>query len=789
MNKHNIKLFLILLLISLALITNSYAIEESINNGENITFENEIFSLSASDDGEIIFLKSLNTNRNKIALRLNEKFIDEDIVFKYLKKELITDVDPSNNITANTKEVKDEYSFLISITKLTPKIQITKSISVNNLSINDHISISITIKNIGDVDISGTYSEKIPSIYLLDENLKYQINDEEIEKYSKKYVNEIKWDGTIKIDESITLIQELQLIKIEDESDNIDLNKGKFSYSYLGKDFINISSPVNPTYYYPLIFKIEFDKDTVKIGKLHNVTITLNNEKEDNIKIEKFIIQYSKNYSIREYTEFTIKNELLSWDGIIKPNKTYEFTIWFIPQITGNLSIVAEIESEYQEQKIKSTIRNDVISEIDKPIIDFYLPSTIPSNGNLIINYSFDNKETKYDYNNFNIEIKSELFENKYSFHPKIFKGDKLNENLNSSVPWTNVDKEFQIEFFYTYQSKYKEYFVGQINQSVTIKKYNFTPDMNILLTDFTLNETDNQTPKNELTFYFNITFLPSECINNITKSINSSKNNLSNKNSSDNNMSKNNISNECIINKRISDVLLIFNFLDKEFLITPTEEQLNIENNEYFKKFYIDKNISIDKKIIYINGTYLINEDMFYYTSQMVLDHEEIEKNLLIKTPTVTAKSTKPKKKEPAKVKEIDYLKGVDSGLEVEFKAIDTNLFLFAGIILMLIIFVIFGFILFMKNKKKISYAKHDSFFESLDEIKKNQNKKNTGTDTYNKRIEILTEEVPYPSSNLIILEDYINKHLKNGTSKNKIMENLLKVGWLKDIIEVYLK
>jgi hypothetical protein len=774
MNKHNIKLFLILLIISLVLITNSYAIEESINNGKNITFEDEIFSVIASDDGEIIFLKSLNTNRNKIALRLGEKIIDKDIVFKYLEKELITDVDPSNNITANTKEVKDEYSFLISITKLTPKIQITKSISVNNLSINDHISISITIKNIGDIDITGTYSEKIPNIYLLDENLKYQINDEEIEKYSKKYVNEIKWDGTIKIDESITLIQELQLIKIKDESNNISLNKGGFSYSYLDKDYINISEPVNPTYYYPLKYEIKFDKNIVKIGKLHNATIILTNEKEENIKINKFIIKESDNYSINKYTEFKIYNELLTWDGMIKPELTYEFTIWFIPQKTGNLSIVGEIESEYEDQKINSSYNNFVISEIDKPIIEFFLPKKIASNNNLIMNYSFDNRDTWYDYNNFNIQIKSEMFDEIFLYHSKIFKGDKINEFLNSKVPWTNNDKHFLVEFHYTYQSKYKEYFIEQINKTIIIEGYNFTPELDVLLTDFKLNKTDNQTPNDELTLYFNITFLPNKCIDN--KSIINNSNNVTINKTTD----------KCIINKKISEIYLLLNFNDKEFQIIPTTEQINNKNNQYTKKFYINKNTSIDKEIVSVNGTYLINEELFYYSTELIVNHEEIRKNINNK-PIVKSSSTKVKKKK-IEPKKTDYLTSTNIGLKVEVKEIDTNTFLIAGIIMMLIIFVIFGFILFMKNKKKISYAKHDTFFESLDEIKKNT--KNTGTkDTYNKRIEILTEEIPYPSSNLMILEDYINKQLKKGTSKDKIMNNLTKVGWLKDIIEVYLK
>jgi hypothetical protein len=53
----------------------------------------------------------------------------------------------------------------------------------------------------------------------------------------------------------------------------------------------------------------------------------------------------------------------------------------------------------------------------------------------------------------------------------------------------------------------------------------------------------------------------------------------------------------------------------------------------------------------------------------------------------------------------------------------------------------------------------------------------------------EVKDSGAPYPTTNLEVLETHINECLLKGKAREKIREDLLKNGWMEEVIGVYLK
>jgi hypothetical protein len=137
-------------------------------------------------------------------------------------------------------------------------------------------------------------------------------------------------------------------------------------------------------------------------------------------------------------------------------------------------------------------------------------------------------------------------------------------------------------------------------------------------------------------------------------------------------------------------------------------------------------------------------------------------------------------------KTNPFEYVKG--GGRQVQFTVASSNSILI-GIVAVLGAFsiVIFIAVLMRKGKGAKLEGQFDSFtkVEEMDSIEQHPVVQVTERRGY----QLLGEQVPLPTTNLEILEDYIRRSREAGKSAESIKDSLIKNGWLSDIVEVYLR
>lgn len=118
-----------------------------------------------------------------------------------------------------------------------------------------------------------------------------------------------------------------------------------------------------------------------------------------------------------------------------------------------------------------------------------------------------------------------------------------------------------------------------------------------------------------------------------------------------------------------------------------------------------------------------------------------------------------------------------------VEIKQVDPGIFIVVGMIVMSAFFIIIISIALSRHKKRSSVEDRifdHNYQEPTEKPHEPEHQVHIGE---------LESSAPMPTTDLTVLQNYINDSVVKGKSKGDIRDELLKNGWLKDIVEVYLK
>ncbi len=721
-------------------------LDKWVSGGSNFTFEHELFSVSAGEGQDAVILKSNDTARAPVVLKINQSYEYQGLNYFF---DSIRDVNQKyyekNNITGTHNGAGKSYEYHITISRPQAKMTISRSISSKTLSPMDIFNYSIKITNTGDVELTGDYSEALPAYYRATTRLSYRKKGEDLrEYYGFSSPGSIRWKGTLKPGEDVVLVQSLQLAGTVIGSDVIQFNKGFFTYSYLGVNQSAESDILSPEYYYPLDAKISFSAKTMKVDDEGTMTLSLADSKDSAITVNSVKVVVPDTMAVVDSgLEYTKSCGCYQWHGSLDAHGAKDLLIHFIAVKSGDVNITAEIDSSYLSFNRVSTVSKSIPSEIDLPVIGLDAPEKVDSNGDFSVGFSFDNKDSGYDFHNLRINITSGLFDDMQYIFTSIQKGAVAARSFSFKAPFVGSDMVFAVNFTYHFESSHDEVFNATAIRNIQVKKVMFDPEIGLELAGYSLNSSGDSSANSRITAMMNLSRLT---------------------------------------NHTLDSAEIRIDFLDDVIYISPSEDELQNHYAIFPVVFYYPENISDKSADIEALIRYNKGEDTFMLEKTFPVD---------LRTDAEKASQDQPKTgsglSDPSDYPQQDAGSGFRLGFDSRMMLISLFVILFVFVMVVLFLFV-------SKNKNK-DEDKHDEYFSGIesDMVYGGNGAGSQGGSKkkvmWGRRKDKAENQAPLPSTELGPLEGYIKESRQRKVSNDKIRQNLLSQGWLEDIIEVFLK
>jgi len=690
-----------------------------LHNGENVSIEDETYTIVASgDDGSILMITSDNPDRSRIVLEFGESIIKDGWKYTYSDRE---NEDDSYREKYNLSEIHDSspdvYKFSISIDEIEPKITVSKSISDKELAPLDLFNISVVLKNTGEIEILGTYNEPLPAYYKKNRGLLVIRNSGDPDKYQGGTTSSsFDWIGNLQEDDTVKLVQEIQLIGSTD-SKKIDSNSGLLSYEYLDDQYSEKTDVLSPTYSFPLDIEIDFEKSEEEVGAEGEIQIMLNNEKDEVIKVNRMELEISDTVIIDKITFLEKEGYIYTWKGNIDSLSTKEFEIDYSVFKSGNITVKISATATFETFTDTISESETIVSNIDLPVISLNAPSRVQSNEKVEVGFTMNAEDTDSDFYDVEIDLRSPLFEAVIYRYTMLGSGADIGQNTDFMAPWVSSEQSFPINLTIVYRSVNHEPFVKTINKDITISKLSFDPHVLIDLQDYNIS---NKT--------VNLTF-------NISK----------------------------IADAERIDISIVYG--DETFYIYPRDD-------EDIYRVIIDSNKTLTK--FTTRAKYTLNGSIYYFDKSFTMTAPSVVKS--VKKALAPLGTPVPEKK--GRLRGFRTIKGT----------VEPTTFIVALVVVLTLFFIIISVIVF--RKKGVSESREPHYMQMTEVL---------GTD------QLIDEEIskpdsgpfqprdlstaPEPSTDLHQLEQFVNKKVSEGASKDEIKKELNSKGWLNDIIEVYLK
>ncbi len=316
-------------------------------------------------------------------------------------------------------ESRDVYKADIEITLIKSKIEVSHSISKQNILIDEEATAELKVQNTADISAKNLVAA--------------------IEIPSNLFLGEVA--GCKKLYSRVILADEITPTEIKTCSYKLTgLAAGDFELKpdiayFDGVETVNAASVAVQGKVYNRSLKISqlLNKSSFDIGEKFNLTLNIENTNDEhdldislmNLKLPEGLLL------IKKPKEFSKNNNILTWRGRLAPKEAASFIMELQSYSTGNYSIL--VESVYKESKFSRRLEDRLSIEVycNCPAIQYELaPASFEASQPVRLTVRLSNPNTAQDFSNVGISYKSSI--------PKI-KSDSLNYGKISPLEIINV--------------------------------------------------------------------------------------------------------------------------------------------------------------------------------------------------------------------------------------------------------------------------------------------------------------------------------------------------------------
>jgi len=699
------------------------ALDAWVENGGNVTFEGEIFTIHSASDTGLLF-ESNNSARRKVVVPYLEDVMQEGLVYtfdevkndldEYLEKYNLSDIHSADSGT---------LSYHISIEKPMPSIKQSKSLSRTELAVKDKFNMTITISNSGNAQASVKYNEPLPAYIKKTGSLRYYIDGKEYEyNYNS---NSIVWQGIVKESSSIRLEQELELAGTT-STGIISMMAGDIEFTYMEDTQHINSSAIDIKYIYPLETEYSFAADPIYADDVQDVSLTLTKLRKNIVDIAGLEITFSDGMTLEDddVELMDIKGNTLTWHGEVDEPIVFEFKVR--PLYAGESIVTTKFVAKYKGLSKEFDEDGNFITEIDEPVAGLGMETAVTSHKQLNMTFVLDNSG-EFTFKDVQINVTSPLFDDYAFLYPTLEGGRKVSNGMQPKMAWYDADTNSYVNVSYSFKTEFGQKLKDRIDRAVTVKKIDFDPLMDISLVNYTWVQ-ENGT--NRLIMNLGISS-----------------------------------------NTTISSASIRVEGAGKAAFITPA---ITANLTNYAKELVFPMNNTPSE--LAARGSYVLNDETYYFSDSFSLDSPGYV------APANQAPAAKPAAPEQSG-QPLDYMQKA-SPIKAEKVTLDARLIITAALVILSVFFVIIIAIIIPKQVKKKEIKKfHTESTERLEDVHTPQAVK------FNLDKRSVDDAAPDPTTDLNLLQQYIDACRSQGTSNEKIKQQLIGKGWLEDVVEVYLK
>ncbi len=362
-------------------------------------------------------------------------------------------------------------SFSITVTKEEGAVTMHRSVSNYNPTINELVTVTVTLENEGADSAKVRYAEDLPSEVSL-------IGTPEIKKGSttqtqKAGTADVSWNGVLYQGESATITYVVRVNRYPSDGTTIALDDVTFTYEDDYGEYTGSVDPLTLTLLDPLTMSITFqdEEEDIAVGNELEYTISLRNDAGKTMTVNSFTFAVSEGLEITSIeTSLEETDEGYMWSGNLQAGEEVLFSVFVTPteggthELSGTATYWYTTSDETHETSTSSSFTIDVGIVVPKITLN---SATYDGGEEIIITYSINNSDQTVSYSNEDVTINSELFD---TLHYVVFfpaKTVTLIKKQNLTTPYSDTALEYTVTMKGTYgSSTYEEDATIKINPS-----------------------------------------------------------------------------------------------------------------------------------------------------------------------------------------------------------------------------------------------------------------------------------------------------------------------------------
>jgi hypothetical protein len=703
-----------------------------VNPPANVTVANVTFLIEKTDAaGTSIMFTALDGSLPKVVLEVNQTDQKSGWVFSYTgRKSPLDDYIKTHNLTTIHDDQSYNYSYNLKIEKLSSQLTVTKTMSDRTVSRRDNTNISITLSNAGQTPLQVTYEEPLPSYY---EKVGYVMVDSggEFDEYRAETSKDtISWYGLIGPKKTVKISQELKLVGTIVGSDNIGIGVGKATYKGdTGQGTVETPA-INASYYQPIVITVTLSKSTVPVDSDLQATVKLSNVGAELLNIDSAKITVSENLKTGIRGDLTGSDNLYGWSGRLEANDSKQFLLDLSAFRSGNMTVQVEVSSGYRGFQHTDTGFSKGTITIKEPTISLDMNASVEGGSPVTARATFDNTQSGYDFVNISMVFATNLSEGTRITYAKIADKDKVDREMVLATPRVMTRLNYPVLLTVSYRSLHGELFTKTLTKNLDIRESKFPTDLNF---------TFNSTGTDNTTSWYNLTVL-----RNGTAALTDIR------------------------------IYVIYNQTRHPVML----QQLDINSGTAVRGDAEVAGRAVAADALLSIG-YVKEGVRHEYTETVKLTGKQAIVQTASNATPVAQNASDP----------MDYM-NQKSGNPIELKMLDSKVIVIA-VVGSLSVFFVVVFVSVILYKRKVA-GRHDAELSQFSRVEETDTLQSSAT-VYkvegSRGMEMLSNEAPMPTTNLEILEDYIKRGLSSGKTKEVLKDNLVKNGWLPDVVEVFMK
>ncbi len=345
----------------------------------------------------------------------------------------------------------DGNEIKIKVTELEPEIEITRSFSTVKPSIDDLITVSVTIKNNGE---AKAYNIKYLDVY--PEGLLV-------------YGGAGSWEGSLSAgqEKSFTYtIRAKELISFDSQAE--------VSYKYNGDDITTESDIVTISVQKPFYLNDTISTEAADRGDIINYTLKIGNRHSSNkLEIENLEISIPESISILNIpVGFKREDNRLIFEGELEEQETKNFTIKLKPSRVGRFKIKTSAVLEISRRKYEENLEKQFTVGLSSVVPILNVTPIVKSNSAYDLYIGIKNWAEK-KINNVKISVISDLFNN-ITETKNIAAGQTIDIYKKTlTAPYTEEDKFFNIIITGSYTSSSGKLYTFKKSQRIKVEAVN----------------------------------------------------------------------------------------------------------------------------------------------------------------------------------------------------------------------------------------------------------------------------------------------------------------------------